>query len=270
MTAAWDKFRQNVRDARRHFGKADMVWYRGHQKVIYKLVPSLYRYRNGSNKEQDLFTDFVEGGGRRFVKHVFDESGPEVDQDWMTLFDMQHYGIPTRLLDWTETFGNAVAFALLDREETNTEPAAVYVLSPASLNNRANPKRKTTIEIGKDGKYKYKELYWEGSPTLPQKPVAIETPKGYRNERMAAQHGRFTVHGTDNNALEEQFPDVVKKIILPKEALEDSKEFLRDAGITPVTLFPDIAGLALQIRTKHLGKLPYHLRKEDSCCMQTV
>jgi hypothetical protein len=35
----------------------------------------------------------------------------EQNNDWHTLVNMQHYGIPTRLLDWTSVLGVAVFFA---------------------------------------------------------------------------------------------------------------------------------------------------------------
>lgn len=255
MTTAWHAFREEVKDAELAFGQLGRVWYRGQQRVHYKLVPSLYRLPDGIVKERGLYDDFVQGGGRKFVKHVFPEAGPEVDQDWMTLFDMQHYGIPTRLLDWTETFGVALAFALLDRWDQDSDPAAIFLLCPEALNRKENPNR-DRIEIGVHENYKYKQLYWKGDPMLPIKPVAIETPIGYWNDRMYAQRGRFTIHGTNEIPLEEQCPGVVQKVVLPDEAVNDARGFLRDAGITPVDLYPDVAGLAIHIRTKHFGKQP--------------
>src|SRR5712692_70502 len=172
MSQDWYKFRDEVRCAKDSLPNPDKVWYRGHTSVCYQLIPSLYRYKSGVKKEQELFADFVEGGGRKFVRHVFNESDElDLDQDWMTLFDMQHYGVPTRLLDWTGTFATAVAFALLDREETNNDPAAVFVLDPLSLNQKAH---EGLIEIRKDGYYKYKNYYWKGP--RPESPVAIQTP----------------------------------------------------------------------------------------------
>src|SRR5262249_42484658 len=44
----------------------------------------------------------------RFRSGVFHQSS------WQTLAEMQHYGVPTRLLDWTESFTFALAFALQD------------------------------------------------------------------------------------------------------------------------------------------------------------
>ena len=55
---------------------------------------------------------------------------PENEKGWYFL--MQHYGAPTRLLDWTDGALLALYFAI--RELTRPRPAAVWVLHPAWLN----------------------------------------------------------------------------------------------------------------------------------------
>lgn len=69
----------------------------------YQLVPSLLRHKQGVDKENVLFGEY-ERSARRFLERRTD--------DWELLVDMQHYGIPTRLLDWTGVLGIALAFAL--------------------------------------------------------------------------------------------------------------------------------------------------------------
>ena len=67
--------------------------------------------------------------------------------DWEVLFFMQHYGIPTRLLDWSENPFVALYFALtsasykiVSKKREYEEDACIWVLDPIvwnqeSLNN---------------------------------------------------------------------------------------------------------------------------------------
>jgi hypothetical protein len=70
------------------------VWYRGHAQDGYNLKPALFRSRRGVRAEQQLFDNY-----RSFK--------PELS-NWETLFHMQHYGVPTRLLDWTADLATAL------------------------------------------------------------------------------------------------------------------------------------------------------------------
>lgn len=45
---------------------------------------------------------------------------------------MQHYFIPTRLLDWSENLGIAIYFAIYSH--TNNKDISLYVLNPLELN----------------------------------------------------------------------------------------------------------------------------------------
>lgn len=255
MSRAWEAFRSAVRRAERRVGKHGAVWYRGHKKGSYKLVPSLFRYENGIEKERLLFDEFVAAGGRKYVRRIFRASSHNaIADDWMTLFDMQHYAIPTRLLDWTENLAIAIAFAVLDRQKDNTDEAALFVLDPIGLNRISHPKR-DFIEITPRCEFKYRESYLDGDPLPPTRPVSIATPRGYWNERMVAQNGRFTVHGTEVKPLDEQVPDVVLRVQIPVGAIGGAKEFIRDAGVTSFTLFPDITGLAQHISRWHLREM---------------
>lgn len=163
------------------------------------------------------------------------------NSDWETLFDMQHYYVPTRLIDWSEALGVSIYFSLMGwnrHNDVDIEPC-IWILDPIKLNNfsiQQSEIRRT------DNNFKYKLMYWEKQPTPTTYPIAVEPP--YRNSRIHAQRGVFTIHGEDNRPLNEIYPNCVKQVILPPSTIPEAEEFLEFANINQFSVFPDIEGLA--------------------------
>jgi hypothetical protein len=226
--AQWDSFLTKIRNAEESFSNSETLWYRGHSKSSYELVPSLFRFPKGKLKERDLFEKY-----KQIAVRVF----PKRKDDWELLFDMQHHYVPTRLLDWTEVLGIAVFFALLDVE---SDDAAVFILDPKRLNGKSYKNRIPLVS--EDKEFDYEKIYLDKQPLPPKDPIAIEVP--FQNKRITAQKGKFTIHGDDEKPLDVLYPDCVKKITLPVNAFKGAKEFLRISGINEFSVFPDIVGLA--------------------------
>lgn len=240
MASPWYDFLEEVRGARDKLGNPTVVWYRGHSSSQWNLIPGLHRSPGFSSKEQALFAEFQKSAARLFRKP---------DNDWETLFDMQHYGIPTRLLDWTEALGVALAFAVLDHHPSYGNPA-LWVLDPAGLNRKSGLVGVKTVP---SDAFDYKAVYWKNVPFAANFPIAIDS-SSLPNDRMSVQKGTFTVHGIDGRAIEEVCPDVIVKIELPQSALDGAREFLDYAAINSFAIYPDIVGMARHIRRKHLGE----------------
>jgi hypothetical protein len=77
------------------------IWYRGQSNFDWTLSPGLLRLKNAPS-EGTLLTRFKQSAAMLINMH------PKDDFDW--LFLMQHYGVPTRLLDWTEKSANSIIF----------------------------------------------------------------------------------------------------------------------------------------------------------------
>ena len=89
----------------------ESLWFRGCGQASYKLLPSLYRHRDA--KSLDKVVDLEQKLMIRFKQRSLPYLTRSLANDWETLFFMQHYGIPTRLLDWTENPLIALHFALM-------------------------------------------------------------------------------------------------------------------------------------------------------------
>lgn len=226
---SWHQFLYRVEQAEKELGSPALLWYRGVSDAKHTLRPSLLRKANGIDKERELFLKYCS------LSMPVQDSRPS---DWQTLFDMQHYGIPTRLLDWTEVLGIAVFFAMLGGTAAD---AAVYILDPIALNKKSSKAEIPQVHAP-NSDFAYRKIYWDHFPTPPVMPIAIEAPS--QNRRIAAQRGEFTVHGTDARPLEEQFPGLVKKVVLSQPEREGARSFLRISGINEFSVFPDIVGLA--------------------------
>ena len=109
--------------ASRRFGNT-RPWWRGQRNASWALSPTLYRL-GFDNKEVDLNARFrLMAKARR--RQVPDSSDP---MGW--LFLMQHYRLPTRLLDWSQSPLVALYFAV---EKPDDGDAALWSLSPTELN----------------------------------------------------------------------------------------------------------------------------------------
>jgi len=106
----------------------DSSWFRGQSKEYKLLIPKIYRNVESKDintilsKERKYFFEF-----RRRAKSLV----TSIDENdlWSWYFLIQHYGGPTRLLDWTSNAGVAL-FMALDSDRESSENPIVYILSP--------------------------------------------------------------------------------------------------------------------------------------------
>ena len=126
-------------------GEHTPIWFRGQAKPVseWSLLPKLHRVRRA--KESELRREFH----RRHLPFVTSPLEAPPDR-WQQYHMMQHYGVATRLLDWTEGALLALYFAIREtRRFHRTESgAAVYALDPLSLNQSAVGKRRIVYPEG--------------------------------------------------------------------------------------------------------------------------
>jgi len=211
-------------------------WFRGHKRAEWNLIPGEYRFTYIDPEE--MRSEFM------LKARALLDSSPTSDWEWYFL--MQHYGLPTRLLDWTVGSLIGLHFALWD--DTGESDAAVWVLDPWRLNKWTT--RKSELVLTSDSaaqKYLY-PVYQTKS--IPRRPIAVVPP--YNSPRITVQRGTFTVHGSNPDGIDRQFTSRLAKVHLPKDYCIQMRRELRYAGISEFTLFPDLDGLSRDIRAAEI------------------
>lgn len=229
-----------------------VLWHRGCADFDnHFLLPGLYRHPDITGIKELLELE------RKMLSHFAQRSIPFVDrqmnEDWERLFLMQHFLIPTRLLDWTENPFIALYFALTSSPKGAGNDSALWVLDPAAWNVRsldhmgfdggilsADDERVAYLKPGAELR------------TMNSDPLAIY---GFHNSaRIVAQRGVFTIFGKDTQRMEDvycqkDYPnDCLIKVRLPGDKKEALLTSLFRMGFTHSVIFPDLEGLAKETK----------------------
>jgi hypothetical protein len=123
--------------------------FRGHKRESYSLAPSIeraYPYCEWSEAEYKILREFQS----KARMHLDPAQIPPTDYRLGWLAIMQHYGAPTRLLDFTDSPYVALYFALRNREKGESDYAEVWGIDAAALRNQA-------AKIGREADRKVRE-----------------------------------------------------------------------------------------------------------------
>lgn len=139
---------------------------------------------------------------------------------WERLFLAQHYGLPTRLLDWTRNPLVALYFAVARKYEGDS---AVYVLKDQEPFDWRKNSECSPLECKSFGNFDFAKVI----------PPSI-------SERIVAQSGLFTIHAKPAVTLEASHVDC---IVIPAELRRSFKKMLHQYGVHEASIFPGLDGL---------------------------
>lgn len=255
-------------------GKKKEWIYRG-QKTHhnYDFASSLERatqaFGMGFGHVQDLETKLVREFRRRLHHYTSDVPDAKDKLEWLAL--MQHYGAPTRLLDWTYSFYVAAYFAV---ENAGAEGCDVWALNTShfsartALSDEAFNSIKGEVERRKqdpsrecdDTAHMLQDVIVE---RLLKQPMACVHPANpFRlNERLTIQQGVFLFPGNismpfeQNMAVEnyktQSSDNLVRFRITGATAVrKDILEQLYRMNISRAALFPGLSGFAESLKTR--------------------
>jgi hypothetical protein len=205
-------------------GDSGKDWiFRGHSSSFWGLQAGVHRLINNAasdvesivNKERSLLTEFK----RRARIHL--QAPPSSDWEWMVL--AQHFGLPTRMLDWTENPLVALYFSVRDRQEVSND-GMLYAY------------RHGVQEI---------DIESSGDPFAIEQIELVRPP--HLDQRVIVQRSIFTAEPPRYDKRAGKASNLRYWYVSATHKTEIRRE-LTKLGISENSLFPGLASLAAEIK----------------------
>lgn len=184
------------------------VWYRGIKNESMRLIPGVLWRGLDLNTEQSIIAEF-----NQYHSLYSDRSESNPLKLYTT---MQHYGLPTRLLDWSLSPLIALYFSL-ENELSDSDNPVIWAILPNALNNISENYNGILAPNDFCGSMvdKYLPSYFTDIKTpTPSSVISLYAP--LNNPRVRAQKGCFTLHGFDSKPIDdiytESAPSCIAKI----------------------------------------------------------
>lgn len=228
------------------------IWFRGSTNRNHSLVPSLGRAPFSLGHESALINAFKQNA----IQFVQDR--PQSEWEW--LFLARHHGVPTRLLDWSESPLIGLYFAINsidDPTRNDSRDGALWLLLPSELNEHAGitSTNRLALPIFEDNNqhlhnYLPSVMASEsGTRLTPAAGIAIRHSK-----RMQAQFSTFTVTHRDQSALQSLADQRhIGRYIIPASAKARIRRQLIALRIDELTVFPELDNVARLARRPYEG-----------------
>ncbi len=220
---------------------------------------SKYAFRGLSDSNYKLESRLARHGGdfRKLEKHLLrnfkkyaHRSVVEKDSIWNWLSVAQHYGLPTRLLDWTYSPFVAMHFATADIDTFNVD-GVIWAVNYVKTHNILPEKLSRKLE--EEGANVFTvEMLFESIKSLTEledlssDPFILFFEPPSIDDRIVNQFAFFSMSSDSsvvlNSWLEDKM-DFWRKIVIPAKLKWEIRDKLDQANITERVLFPGLDGL---------------------------
>lgn len=233
----WYKYRANL-------------WFRGHSESVWELKSKVQRddfckaakeaLSEPEDYEQSIFNQFITQGA-----HLLPPNLTRTE----TYFLSQHYGLPTRLLDWSTNPLTAIFFAVIDNPQND---GAIYMFF---ARGEFDGHEEGDIVYQNDEKVTLQVdlLFKRESSKNPRARYPLRIIPSSQSGRILQQGSRFTYHFPVGIPLETQLNKNIFKYIVPAGCKNEILNDLQMLGVHWANLFPDIEHIVKELkRQAHL------------------
>lgn len=234
------EFIKNIKETNKHH-----LWFRGVADESWPLLPSIQRSKDRIMCEKYIINDF-------YIKarQVIENSPPKKNYAaWISL--MQHFGLPTRMLDWSSSPLIASFFAVEKYEEYFETDAAIWVLTPGLL-NRKEGFGTCIYPVDADTAQKMlRPAFKKQRRTTSVDDKILACLSTENNLRMYSQQANFTIHNSLKRLEDICDDDTLYKIIIPKDSRRSFLTNLEIFGITESFVYPDLEHISNDLKRQY-------------------
>lgn len=246
-------------------------YFRGHSDYNYKMEPAIYRKPELINNENVIYNELL-------IRCPDDFNNSSTTFE--TLVKMQHYSLPTRLLDLTANPLVSLYFACSEHLNDDNDGEVKLLSIPndeikysdsdtvTMLANLAKQRKNFRLSYIKNEKSKEllhylddikkeKPYFTNRIEDLSLKSVVCVKPK-LNNARIIRQDGAFLIFGIKSekakaaNIPKHYLPsDDVKRIIIDNNSKEKILSQLEKIGISEATIYPEIDKVSAYVSKKY-------------------
>ena len=249
----WDEKIMRYRANRIYRGAADKDW---------RLVPSLNRVcAHDLSLEQAVIRSFRKYGYTDLAQYT---------GFWQLLPVAQHYGLPTRLLDWSYSPLVAAHFATEDTDAYDRD-GAIWCIDATEVKHRLPKRLRKRLEeancnIFSLGLLEEEVRDFAEMQALSPEPYALFFEPASMLDRIANQYALFSVVSDPgvllSDILEQQEIDYYK-IIIPREVKLEIRDKLDYINISERMLYPGLDGICRWIARQYSALGPKYNRRRD-------
>lgn len=231
--------------------------FRGQPNFAWAITPTLHRAATDDMRlplpearsllivEQSLSDRFIAAASNHLHPATVESNKSMVD--WWTV--MRHHGVPTRVIDWTQSIFVAAYFACSGGSK---DDGAIYALHAGSVQNRMRELYGDTAKFPASASVDGEFTRPDSSPI-----VHLAKRKNALLDRMLAQQGHFMINRNVRAELEDVLEgcipfkrpadEVLCKYRVPAALKPTAMRRLRAMNVTGASLFPGLDGIGRQL-----------------------